>query len=344
MDSPALAADSGPNVDSMQGCVGTAASAPPASNPKVDIVWIVDASASMLDEQLKIGANLSQFAESIAQKNVDAHIVMLTTTAALPVVCPAVPPDPLAGSPLAGDPRYRFVDTRVDSVNSLDVAVSSFPAYADFLRREAATHFVVVSDDESRYKLLATPAERTTAFLADMEQLLGKTFTLHTISSDGPTACTDPMCMPDANSGICSLIMLGCGAAAPGATYYSLARATAGLSASICLSDWRSIFEPLSAAVVESAPLPCSFKIPPPPTGESLDPTKVNVGYLAPARTDELIFPKVQDQAACAGAAGWHYDRTDQPSEVLLCPETCTQVAVGGTINLAFGCETILVL
>jgi hypothetical protein len=326
-----------------KGCVGTAVSAP-ASMPRVDIVWIVDASGSMLDEQMKIGANLTQFADAIAQQSIDAHIVMLTTSAAIPVICPVVSPDPLAGSALAGDPRYRFIDTRVDSQNPLDIAVSSFPSYSDFLRPDAATHFVFVTDDESTYKLLPTPAERSATFLTDMGQLLGKQFMLHTISSEGPTPCSDPMCMPDPSTGICVFVMLGCGAAAAGNTYYSLAGMTGGLSASICQSDWRAIFEPLSAVVIESAPLPCNYAIPAAPTGETLDPTKVNVNYLAPNQASELVFPKVQDQAACGTNSGWHYDKVDQPSEVLLCPEACSQVAAGGTINIAFGCETIVVL
>jgi hypothetical protein len=189
----------------------------------------------------------------IAQAAIDVRIVMMTRSAAIPVICPEMPADPLTGTPLASDPRYKFLESNVDSNNLLDVAVDNFGNHADFLRKDAALHFVFVTDDESRYRAQPTPEARAQAFQADVEQLAQKKFVLHTISSDGPTPCRDPNCMPDANTGICVFVMLGCGAAAPGATYYALAHTTNGLTASICESDWQKILQPLTAAVIESA-------------------------------------------------------------------------------------------
>jgi hypothetical protein len=266
---------------------------------------------------------------------------MLTTSAAIPVICPVTSPDPLANTPLANDPRYKFIDTRVDSNNPLDIAVSSFPMYSSFLRADAATHFVFVTDDESRYKGLATPAERATSFHTDMMGLLKRSFTLHTIASEGPTACRDPNCMPDASTGICVFVMLGCGAAAPGDTYYALAAMTHGLTASICVSDWNAIFKPLSDAVIASAPLPCNYLIPPSPAGQTLDPTKVNVRWSDPAMR-ETTFGKAANGGACANELGWYYDDATKPKEVLLCPATCQRVAEGGTLNIAYGCATVI--
>jgi hypothetical protein len=339
-----LIIDSGPPADANAGCAATSVTAPPSGQPKVDIIWVVDASGSMLDEQMKIGANLTQFADKITKSNIDVRIVMMTTTAAIPVICPVTPSDPLTGTALAGDPRYKFIDSRVDSNNALEIAAGNFAMYQSFLRPDAATHLVIVSDDESRYKALATPDERAKTFHDDMQMLLGHDFTEHTISSDGPTPCSDPNCMPDANTGICVFVMLGCGAAAPGATYYALANMTKGLTASICEGDWNPIFERLSAAVIASAPLPCNFQIPPPPAGQNLDPLKVNVGYTAPSTTGEMLFRKANEQSACGDELGWYYDDGTQPKQVLLCPAACTQVAAGGTVSIAFGCETIVLL
>ena len=324
-------------------CAGTSVSAPPASNPKVDIVWVVDASGSMLDEQMKIGANMAQFAQQIAAASIDVHIVMMTTSASIPVICPVYPPDPIAGTPLAGDPRYRFIESPVDSQNALDIALGNFPMYSSHLRPDAVTHFMIVTDDESDYRGLPDPNGRAEAFRTDMRAMLNKDFILHTIASEGPTPCGDQNCMPDPNSGICFFVMLGCGAAAPGATYYALAEMTKGLTASICQSDWKAIFEPLTAAVIESAPLPCNYRIPPAPAGQTLDPTKVNVRWTSPARAEEL-FGRATDQSACADKAGWYYDDASKPNEVLLCPTACQRVAAGGTVNISFGCETILLL
>jgi hypothetical protein len=325
----------------IDGCVGTTATAPPPANPQVDIIWVVDASGSMLDEQMKIGQNLAAFADDITKASLDVHIVMMTTTAAIPVICPVTPDDPLANSPLATDPRYKFIDSRVDSHNALDVAHDSFSMYSSFLRPNASTQFVIVSDDESTYKGGASADARAASFHMDMVGLLGHEFTLHTISSDGPTACGDPNCMPDVSTGICVFVMLGCGAAAPGTTYYDLAATTHGLTASICESDWNKVFAPLTAAVIASAPLPCNYAIPEAPTGESLDPAEVNVHWQSPATPADMLFGKTANAAGCQTQLGWYYDDDAQPTQVLLCPSSCSQVAAGGTLSIGFGCATI---
>lgn len=151
------------------------------------------------------------------------------------------------------------------------------------------THFVVVTDDESFYKAQPTPEARSARFQQDMQAPLGKSFILHTISSAGPEPCRDPACVPRLNTPNCQFPD-GCGAHAPGLTYYVLARLTNGLTASICESDWAAIFRPLSDAVIASAPLPCNYQIPAPPKGETLDAQKVNVRWRAPGSTDAVLF------------------------------------------------------
>lgn len=331
---------SGLTVGDLSGCTGSSVTAPP-SEGKVDIVWVVDASGSMLDEQMKIGANITSFADAITGANLDVHIVMLTTTAAIPVICPLFPPDPATGTALEGDVRYRFVMSAVDSHNALDILVGSYGQYSSFLRPDAVTHFIVVSDDESRYAGLATVQERADRFAGDMQAKLGKPFIMHTISSGGPTPCLDAMCMPDVNTGLCVFAMLGCGASNVGETYWELAARTQGLTASICEHDWSAIFSPLTDAVIASA-LPCNYPIPPPPPGETLAPDKVNVGWLAPGAADEELFGRAEGLDACADSLGWYYDNPGSPTEVLLCPATCDRVSAGGTLNVAFGCNTVL--
>src|SRR4051812_35595044 len=83
--STGLIIDSGAPADAKAGCAATSVTAPAPNNPMVDIVWVVDASGSMLDEQIKIGANLTEFANKITMSNIDVHIVMMTTSAAIPV-------------------------------------------------------------------------------------------------------------------------------------------------------------------------------------------------------------------------------------------------------------------
>jgi len=330
-------------VGNIDGCRSKSVTAEPATRSKVDIVWVIDASPSMLDEQKRVGENLARFARDIAGASLDLHIVMLTTSAAVPGLCPVTEPDPLAGSELANDARYRFLDTRVDSHDALDRVIARYPDYRDFLRDDAALQLVFLTDDESRFRQLATPTERARAFTDAFGALAEKSFSVHTISSEGPVACRATECMPDLDAGLCAVAMLACGAAAPGATYYALAEATGGLATSICQSDWSRIFDTLTEAVVESAALPCTYDIPAPPPGEQLDPDRVNVGYT-PRGDAQQIFPRASSRTACGDVAGWYYDDPAAPSAVKLCPAACSDVARGGTLDIAFGCESVIVL
>jgi hypothetical protein len=181
-----------------------------------------------------------------------------------------------------------------------------------------------------------------------MKRLLGKDFVAHTISSED--AGGGLPCGANMDPGNCNLlgIDLGiqvvgiCGAAAPGLTYYKLADLTKGIKLSICLADWTQVFGPLTKAVIKSAPLPCNYVIPPPPGQRALDPQKVNVTYFPPAGAAKQALPKAESLTGCGENRAWAYDKQNNPKEVLLCPKTCDLVAVGGTISISFGCETIL--
>jgi hypothetical protein len=350
---PVVTSDAGPTVvysdagaaGNGEKCVATKAVAPPASNPKIDIVWIVDTSGSMFGEQKLIKDNLGKFADQITSANLDVSIVMVSQSPTLipgpfqvPGLCPEVPPDPLSGTPLAMDPRYHFVRTTVDSPAPLNVAIQQLPMYQQFLRPDSAVHFIVVTDDESAYAG-GSPMGRAMQFQSDMRARLGRPFTLHAIASPPGMRCNSPNCVPDPNNLICAFLDLTCQAAAGGDTYYALAPLTKGLTASICEADWTKIFTEFQQNIIKSAPLPCDYAIPPPPKGETLDPAKVNVNYVSPSGAEEK-FLKAADASACGEKTGWFYDETK--TKVLLCPKACTTASQGGSMNIAFGCNTVV--
>jgi hypothetical protein len=354
-DNPVTVPDAGSGVVYLDAgvtgdkCVSTKAVAPPASTPKVDIVWIVDTSQSMFGEQALIKANLLQFADAITKASIDVSIVMVSKYPTLipgpfqvPGLCPETPPDPLAGTPLATDPRYHFVQTDVESNAPLTVAMQNYPMYSQFLRPGSAVHFIVVTDDEAQYKNAGSAQARAMQFQADMMAQLGRPFSYHTIASPPGMRCSSPNCAPDPNQGICALIDLGCQAAAGGDTHYALATLTKGLSASICEPDWTRVFKMFQESIIKSAPLPCDYSIPPPPMNERLDPMKVNVAYTAVGATADEQFGKVSGAADCAAKIGWHYDNDKTPGKVVLCPQACAKVAAGGAMNIVYGCGTVV--
>jgi hypothetical protein len=333
-------------------CVATKAVAPPASTPKIDIVWIVDSSQSMFDEQKRINMNLATFANAITMANLDVSIAMVSQAPSLtgqvgiplPGICADFPPDPLAGNAFQMDPRYHFVQTYVDSRKPLSIAISAYPSYSMFLRPGSMVHFIIVTDDEDDYAGGSADG-RAMRFQADMMQRLGRPFRVHTISSPGPTPCSSTNCEFDPNLGIaCVFIALNCQAANSGLSYYSLARLTNGLTASICESDWSGIFKAFQESIIKSAPLPCDYSIPPPPKGEKLDAAKVNVAYTPVGGAEQQVL-QVPGASACppdATKAAWYYDNPAAPTKVNLCPATCTTVQAGGAMNIVYGCATVV--
>jgi hypothetical protein len=86
-------------------------------------------------------------------------------------------------------------------------------------------------------------------------------------------------------------------------------------------------------------PLPCAWKIPPPPQGQVFDAQKVNVSFV-PKGGASQDFGYVT-QADCARATNaWYFDDPNAPTQVLACPTTCDMLkaATGAEVNVAFGC------
>src|SRR5688500_20024217 len=82
---------------------------------------------------------MTRFAASIVAAWIDPRVVVITISDFVTV------PDPL-GSDAA---HYLFIDDHVGSNAPLEKLIEHYDTYAAFLRPEAATHFVAVTDDES---------------------------------------------------------------------------------------------------------------------------------------------------------------------------------------------------
>jgi len=93
------------------------------------------------------------------------------------------------------------------------------------------------------------------------------------------------------------------------------------------------------AAIRGKAVVDCTYTIPPPPAGQTLDPGKVNVAYTD---SSGKVTNLAQDAAgvACAQGAGWQYSADG--NQINLCGSACTAVKgdPGGKIKVLFGCST----
>ncbi len=94
---------------------------------------------------------------------------------------------------------------------------------------------------------------------------------------------------------------------------------------------------------IRGTALGCAFLIPPPTRG-IIDFEKVNVRYMAPTGSEDLRYVVSSDRCDPA-RGGWYYDVDPlggRPTQVLLCPATCTRVkdTAGVSVQLRFGCQT----
>jgi len=103
-----------------------------------------------------------------------------------------------------------------------------------------------------------------------------------------------------------------------------------------------SALNSIRTKVAVGTPLPCQWKIPAPPDGQTFDPNKVNVRYT-PQNGTPQDFGYV-NQADCARASNaWYFDDPNKPTQVLVCPTTCDMLkaSTGSQVDVSFGCARI---
>jgi len=97
----------------------------------------------------------------------------------------------------------------------------------------------------------------------------------------------------------------------------------------------------VTTTTTQHTTLQCEWGIPPPPTGQTFDKSKVNISFSDGTTTQKL--GNVANQAACAAAmGGWYYDNPAAPTRILACPQTCSSVQASATakVQVLLGCAT----
>ena len=296
--------------------------------PPQDILVVVDNSDSMVDEAGFVQAQLNEFSALIGAAEVNAHIILMT---ALPSVAAGVCIDPPLGSggcPSAdtNPPSFVHIDTAVGSTDALNRVQNLYLDYREFLRSGSTTHLVVISDDD-------TPIGPGT-FLDQMVELHPRFTDLRfhaIVASESPAdACA-------VGSACCEY------ATTHGSRYEQIVEMTGGVLGDICEQEFQPIFEALAQEVIAEATLSCAFEIPPAPEGEVFDRDEVNVAFND-GEGGSFEFGRTDSSAQCDGVPdGWFYDDAEDPSEILLCPQTCESVQglAQASIAVIFGCATV---
>jgi hypothetical protein len=91
---------------------------------------------------------------------------------------------------------------------------------------------------------------------------------------------------------------------------------------------------------VSNSKLACSYEIPEPPADTmKIDYDEVQVTYTAADMSREEV-PRISDFTACSRNpnGGWYYDNPASPTQILVCPCTCSRFEAG-RVDVALGCE-----
>jgi hypothetical protein len=91
---------------------------------------------------------------------------------------------------------------------------------------------------------------------------------------------------------------------------------------------------------IQGNQLACEYQM---PTGNNVDPTKVNVSYTPGGGGMVQDLGQVKSAADCTPQkGGWYYDDATNPTKITLCDATCTAVQTDamGRIDILLGCDT----
>lgn len=249
--------------------------------PKVDVLWVIDNTQSMSEEQAALAQAFGSFADALDDLGL-AWQAGVVTTDVVTSQAGVLQGNPWIIHPDLDDPATAFAqaaDVGTDAqatqagLGAAWLALSS-PRVDDenrgFRRADASLHVVVVSDgdDESQAVLGDDPATTFLAFLDQEADRTGLEATLSAVIGD----------VPD-----------GCDSAQPGAIYAQVATATGGAVGSICAAS----LDHVTAAVGQaSISWPTTFLLQETPAADSLS------AWIDDERLDDDAFTLQQTPPA----------------------------------------------
>lgn len=301
-----------------------------------DIIVAIDTSSSMSAEVGFVQDQINAFSEQISASGVDARVILL----ALPgqpgetfqrnrrdifAVCIGAP----LGSGNCPDdtnlPGYVHIPQYIDSSDALEQFIETFPQWREHLRPNSLKAFMVITDDESDMSADAFKSE-----LADLDPTLFERWNMNGVVSFS-------MCRGNNGEQL---------AAAVGNIYRSLIEETGGVAGDLCEQNFQPVFDALASQIVENAgaELLCEWEVPRAVAGQtfSTELVKVNRTTGADGGVTAATLGRVDSLADCT-AGGWYFDDNYNPSRIIACESTCSDMQddASGGIEVEFGCETV---
>jgi hypothetical protein len=281
-----------------------------------DIIIAVDSSGSMDEEIIFVQQNLNSFSQQIIASGIDVRVIMIGDPGAICIGAP------LGSGTCPGDtklPSYVHIPTEVGSNDALNVIIETYPQWRQHLRPEATKSLFVVTDDDAT----DGPNNSAAAFRANftaLDPVMLAKWTLNGVYCF--TECPD--------------------AAEIGRVYVDLVAQTMGVAGDLCLQDFKPVFDALAKKIITTSgtKIACDWALPPPPAGKTFAVDLVEVRRSSDAGVN--VIGKVNSAADCS-SGGWYFDNNFNPTKILACPSTCTQVQGQGQgqIDVTYGCESV---
>jgi hypothetical protein len=312
----------------------------------IDVILVVDTSNSMADAIAAVEASINaDFAAVLGGSGLDYRVLVLGDypPAEQLYICISMPlsgtdcnpPPPIP----ATTPHYQQYDAITGSGAFLDNILAWYSApdphglapggWSDWLRPEAQKLFLAMTDGSSASNSNADGDAFDAALLALPGSPFGmpgdRRYVFHSIISMEPN---NPPQMPwlpaDPIQG-------------NGDSIQQVSVVSGGWRFPLSLpDDFDVVFQQIAEGVVESTPVACSFPIPEPPEGETIDPNTIEIDYLPGGVGAAESFHQVVGPAECAADA--FYISADT---IFLCPEACAlvQADVAAQLDVRYGCD-----
>lgn len=371
-DSPFVMPDAASDApfDPDSACVTAAQIADPKPLP-VDIIWMIDNSASMAAAIAEVNNGINAFANLIAGASLDYRVIILSLRSKTSPVTvggstryPICVPQPLAGDADCGNgPRFfqshvdikstqtfeQFLGTLGQTPGFMQGQALGGEPWQGWLRPEATKTILVVTDDNARLTAQEfetfsggpNPFNSTTLPPGILDPSWKGTFDGYIFG--GVYGWGDPK-----NPSVRCTYANNSQPTSGGSTYSTLVTKTQGPRAKICdgASAWTPFFNDVAQAVLANAKIACEMPVPDPGGGQTVDPKNVNVTLDDNGNVTQLT--KTAGQGTCGADQSWYYDDDTQPTKVILCPMACAaaQAIVGvskkGSVKVLFGCQSVV--
>ena len=286
-----------------------------------DIVFVVDTSGSMDQEEQWTQQQMPNLVSSITGSGIDTHLILIAGSS---MCVPAPVGSGACGGADSKPPNYLHVVQGVGSNDALNKIVSTFPQWKAMLRPNSVKSFVVVSDDDATDGPYNSAGAFTNAVNALDPALIKPGWKFHGIvASGGPFS---PPCGPFPPL-----------SAAEGKVYKALINQTGGVFGDLCQQNFGPVFQQLATSVVNSAPLACEIPMPTTDAG-IVNPAQVKLEIILPPNPPQILN-NVGSAGGCGGG-GWYYDNPAAPTKLILCPETCNvaNTVSNPEVNVLLGC------